>query len=187
VRGRSNSSPRTFPGASSDKAKTRDRKATASAEPEKRKKKDSNRKAESPRPGGVIPELNRKIVAFAVNNLGRRVGDGECWTLAAEALKQSGAQPPRGYVFGRAISLKEASPGDILQFKTARFETARERKLLGTPNHTAIVYATRDGKTFVLHQNFGSKKVTTLDLDFQNLVSGSVIAYRPLAASAGSP
>ncbi len=122
-----------------------------------------------------------------MNNLGRRVGDGECWTLAAQAMKQSGAQPPRGYVFGRTISLKDANPGDILQFKSARFETARERKLLGTPNHTAIVYATRDGKTFVLHQNFGSKKVTTLDLDFQDLVSGSVIAYRPLAASAGSP
>ncbi len=185
MRGRSNASPRTFPGGFSGKTKKRGQDATAADEPEKQK--GTGGKAESPQAGGAIPDLNRKVVAFAVANLGRRVGDGECWTLAAEALKQSGAQPPKGYVFGRAIPLKEAKPGDILQFRSARFETARERKLLGTPHHTAILYATRDGKTFVLNQNFGSKKVTTLDLDFGDLVSGSVIVYRPLSATAGSP
>lgn len=136
---------------------------------------------QGPRGGGSVPARNRQVVSFAIQRLGKQVGDGECWTLAAEALKAAGAQPPRGYVFGQELPLEEARPGDILQFSTARFETPRQYKLLGTPRHTAIVYSVAGKKTFILHQNFGSRKVTTLDLDFANMVSGAVKVYRPQA------
>ena len=132
-----------------------------------------------PRGDGKVSDLNRSIVAWAVAQLGKKVGNGECWTLIAEAFKQVGAEPPRGYVFGREIPLEDATPGDILQFTSARFETARYYKILGLPDHTAIIYSISGNSTFLLHQNFGSKKVTTLDVDFRNLVSGSVRAYRP--------
>lgn len=123
--------------------------------------------------------LNQAIVRFAVSQLGKKVGNGECWTLAAEALEAAGAEPPKMYDFGEEIELSEITPGDILQFTSARFDRADGGYvIMGTPNHTAIVYAINGDQVFVLHQNFGQKIVTVLDINFDNMTSGSVQAYR---------
>jgi len=128
-------------------------------------------------------DVNRRVLDFATSNIGRKVGNGECWTLAAEALDYAGAQPPNLYNFGQKISLRQLRPGDVLQFRTARFEEANYWAQLGAPDHTAIVYSTKGAKTFILHQNFGKKIVTILDINFENMVSGNVQAYRAIPRS----
>jgi hypothetical protein len=134
------------------------------------------------RPTTTVPELNRKVLEFASNNLGRPVGNGECWTLAAEALLHANAQPPRGYTFGRELAAGEAPvPGDIMQFTSARFQSRNFTAIMGLPNHTAIVYAVDGDKTTFIHQNFGSRMVTLLTLDMTSRTSGTYTTYRPVA------
>ena len=93
------------------------------------------------------PTKNEKIVAFAKGKLGEQVGNGECWTLAHEAVKAAGAKssgaykdsPAKGdYVWGKlvyGVGIKDGKlyeenttdklkpePGDIIQFRDAKFE-----------------------------------------------------------------
>ena len=125
-------------------------------------------------------QIAKDIVRFATSQIGKQVGNGQCWTLAADALRAAGAEPPKGYTFGTEIPLQSIQPGDILQFTTARFDEPGYWAIMGTPNHTAVVYSLGD-RTFVLHQNVGGKKfVQTFDLDFDNLTSGRVQAFRPV-------
>ncbi|HVK13128.1 MAG TPA: hypothetical protein VM597_30525, partial [Gemmataceae bacterium] len=35
---------------------------------------------------------NEKVLAFAKSQLGKQVGDGECWSLANEAMKAAGVK-----------------------------------------------------------------------------------------------
>ena len=126
-------------------------------------------------------EINKKIVAYAASQIGKQVGNGECWTLGAEALKYAGAQPPREYVFGDEVKLDQAKPGDILQFTSVRLENERMYVLLGTPNHTAVVYSHTGTRFFILHQNFGNRNVSLLDIDFAQMKQGEVKVYRARA------
>lgn len=132
------------------------------------------------------PELNSKVLNFAIQNQGKQVGDGECWTLAAEALAHAGAKHARGYVFGTELKKNDTwLPGDIIQFKSCHFEeTTPQRWMaydLGTPNHTAIIQSNLQGKTVVLHQNFGNdRRVQVSTIDFRNLKSGSFTIFRPV-------
>lgn len=50
------------------------------------------------------PELNQKIITFVSQNIGKKVGRGECWDLAAQALNQAGASWDGQYNFGRVIN-----------------------------------------------------------------------------------
>src|SRR5262249_12684357 len=74
-----------------------------------------------------IPELNSEVRKFAEDYRGKQVGNGECWTLAADALTAAGAQRPgvKGVpvsVFGRELKRGEAIlPGDVAQFEKAKF------------------------------------------------------------------
>jgi hypothetical protein len=66
--------------------------------------------------------LNGKVVEFARANLCHRVGSGDCRSLAVEALRHAGSRVPgRGETsWGDEVkSLKDARPGDILQFQDA--------------------------------------------------------------------
>ena len=122
-----------------------------------------------------------KIVAFCEVNIGKQVGNGECWTLANEAFKATGAQRPRGQgrVWGRLVDIdKEAlEPGDIVEFEAAQITG------YGTTgsNHTAVVVkGGRRGKCTIAEQNWSNvKKVRETGLNLRNLVSGKVMVYRP--------
>src|SRR5438067_1253932 len=46
--------------------------------------------ATSPVHAQSVTYLNPQVLAFAKRNLGRKVGDGECATLAVEAVKSAG-------------------------------------------------------------------------------------------------
>ncbi len=140
-----------------------------------------------------VPLTNLKVVNFAVENLGRQVGNGECWTLAREALLTAAAEAPRGYVFGRLLAKNDAwLPGDIIQFDSCHFEESYPGGWssfdLGWPNHTAIIHSVAGSQTLLLHQNFGNdRRVQTLPLNFAYMVSGNYRVYRPIPASDKNP
>jgi hypothetical protein len=136
-----------------------------------------------------LPPLNAEVLAFAEENAGKKVGNGECWTLADEALRAAGAKRPNTggfgvYVFGKEVALKKVLPGDILQFEGVRFE---RHKSDGSwywfefPHHTAVVAAAK-GRTITLwnqHVN-GDKKVRKTVIDLDDLQKGTITAYRPV-------
>jgi len=153
---------------------------------------------------GEVPELNQKVLAFTKDNLGKKVGDGECATLAVQALREAKAKPwfisPEGeYIWGklvRTVTPKtnlggEALPGDIVQFR----DVTTTGKVGGTtieasyPLHTAVIAAVKDDGKIVelLHQNYGEvqakdedrRKVQRSTLRFEDLQKGSIKIYRP--------
>ena len=69
-------------------------------------------------PGGCdsVPVLNQRVIAFVKDHVGKRVGTGECWDLAAQALAKAGATWDGAYGFGKRVDpLKECvHPGDIM-------------------------------------------------------------------------
>jgi hypothetical protein len=117
--------------------------------------------------------IAESVVSYASRRLGRRVGNGECFTLADRALRHAGARsaadygailPDGDYVWGTEVSLANLRPGDIVQFRdysctvttvtetdsaTNTDERVQERR-----HHTAIVErAGPDGAVTVLEQN----------------------------------
>jgi hypothetical protein len=133
--------------------------------------------------------LNRKVLAFAKSRTGKKVGNGQCWTLANAALRAAGARQPRkggygNYVFGRRVALKAVQPGDILQFEKVSFKHTEANGRWFTQtfgHHTAIVSAVNGRTITLLHQNVGGVKrvkVGKINLaDRQR--GGSIIAFRP--------
>lgn len=124
-----------------------------------------------------------EIVRWCRERLGTRVGDGECWTLAHDALeavaakcKSRGGKEPvmvsQRRVHGVCIcvhrmpspgstldglKLAEVAPGDILELKRATFRTQKtpfEAVRFETNKHTAVIKDVRDGVLTVLQQNF---------------------------------
>ena len=153
--------------------------------------------------------LNDKVVEFARDHLGEKVGDGQCTSLAVEALTHAGAKldPFRGdgdFVWGRPLdSPKEAKPGDVLQFRDAVFK-GRHRLPGGGirtttqkySHHTAIVTeAKAGGKVLViLHQNVSSQGKEYKQVVQQGTITlselqkgGWVRAYRPVAKELPKP
>ena len=133
------------------------------------------------------PPLNQGVLKYATAQVGKKVGNGECWTLAAEALKDAGAKHANGYTFGRKLDKAEpVLPGDVMQFTSARFAGHSGRRSwtveLGFPHHTAVVQAVEGPTKYrILEQNPGPVKAATID--FKDLKSGSYEVYRPEPAA----
>ncbi|KAK9238364.1 hypothetical protein V1525DRAFT_401372 [Lipomyces kononenkoae] len=144
--------------------------------------------------------FGENVAKFVETNVGRQVGDGECWTVAKEALTSSGAMPSCGLVHG--VEIWSFAPGtgrghhegmlrrgDILQFKTARFRTVDAssagritgEKYVGAPDHTAVIVCVHGaGVVTVMEQNVGGvRTVQQGSYVFGDMVDGSVVAYRP--------
>lgn len=140
-----------------------------------------------------FPDLNVRVANFAVDHLTQKVGNGECWTLAKQALVAAGAQPPNGYVFGRELVYGEPwLPGDIIQFTSCQFVDVqpgrRSTTTLGSPNHTAIIYSIANGQTVILQQNVNDDRhVQTQTLNFSNMVGGNVKVFQPLISTGRGP
>ncbi|QTN33351.1 CHAP domain-containing protein [Akkermansiaceae bacterium] len=148
---------------------------------EKRHAGEMREIAEKEAAARLAVQRRAQIVAFCKANLGRQVGNGECWTLANEAFKATGAERPKGQgrVWGKPVDFgkEPLEPGDIVEFEAAQITG------YGTtgPNHTAVVVkGGRRGQCTVAEQNWGGvKKVRETPLDLGKLVSGKVMAYRP--------
>ena len=123
------------------------------------------------------PGLNKKVLGFASARQGEKVGDGECWTLAARALEKAGARRDGIYRFGRELGPRDVIfPGDVIQFEKVKIGSAT------MPHHTAVVYEVLGSdKLEIIHQNFGSagKTVSRLTIDLATHRSGTIQFFRP--------
>jgi hypothetical protein len=146
--------------------------------------------------------LNQKIVRFCEERIGQKVGDGECFALASQALREAGAtrrfadSPNKGdYVWGTLIlqvaagesgpvfsgHAENIAPGDILQIRDAFFKRKKAFEKFG--HHTAVVWrASGGGRDLeILQENFGGKKLVTKGtVHLDDLKKGWVRVYRPV-------
>jgi hypothetical protein len=131
----------------------------------------------------AVPDLNVQILKFATDHMGQQVDNGECWTLADDAMKSAHTTHPGLYVWGRPLKPSETVfPGDIIQFTSVHLQNGTRWLDLGDPNHTAIVsQVVSSGVYIVLHQNFGKpgKTVSELKIDLNQKTAGQFIIYRP--------
>ena len=157
-----------------------------------------------------LPPLNASVLEYARDHLGKKVTNGQCTSLAVEALREARAKrfPMSGtegdFVWGRRVeSFNDALPGDVLQFRDVVFKGKRALSNYRTltwredyPHHTAIIVDVKEhGKVVkILHQNTGrddksdaEKMIVqegTLRLDALQ-PGGKIWIYRPV--SVGEP
>jgi len=152
------------------------------------------------------PTLAEKILTFCTQHKGEKVGDGECSSLADNALKDAGAKgrsaekPNKGdYVWGEPVytqvtgeakpqgKLTDIKPGDIIQFRDVKLagkEANGWTYTMSFGHHTAVVAAVENGGATIriFHQNYGGKRVV-MDgvLHPADLKEGWLRFYRPVA------
>ena len=130
--------------------------------------------------------LNATVLQWTSGQVGKQIGAGECWDLADRALRQAGAGTssdfgPTGddddYVWGDEVALKDALPGDILQYRDYQMTTTTTIDVtfadgsgwtdkdephiveVGHPHHTSILSRNPgDGSLTVLEQNYQGNK-----------------------------
>jgi hypothetical protein len=134
-----------------------------------------------------VPELNQKILVFVNGKVGKKIGRGECWDLAAEALNQAGAEWDHNYGFGKPVNAEKDCiyPGDIIQFKGVKLQyefngsICKEEMAM----HTAIIYEVKKKNSYILAEqntSYGGRKVTLKSLDVNNITKGKFQIYRPV-------
>lgn len=134
----------------------------------------------------TVPELNKQIVSFVKSSLNKKVGRGECWDLAAQALNNVGASWDKNYVFGKEIAYKTECvyPGDIIQFEGVEIEYKKKEVFYREQleHHTAVIYLVKDKGNFVVAEqntNTLGKKVGLNDLELKNVLKGTFKIFRP--------
>ncbi len=134
-----------------------------------------------------IPPMNRAVVEFARQHLGRPVRDGDCTQLAEDALKAAGAGKRGLYHWGRELDEREPwLPGDILQMERAEVKAPGFERTMG--HHTAVIDEADAEKIVVLHQNaFTDGKNVQRETWPRAGISGVLVAYRPWDWPAESP
>lgn len=137
--------------------------------------------------GSSLPPLNRKVLDHVEAHMGKRVGTGQCWDLAAAALEAAGARWDGAYGFGRRIDpgQEPVLPGDIVQFEgvEVHYRTATSEHHESMAHHSAIIHAViGDGRYRLVHQNFGraGKKVGLTEWSTAHVVKGTYTFFRPV-------
>jgi hypothetical protein len=138
--------------------------------------------------------------------MGSQVGNGECWTLAHDALVavaekcsfrgQDPCMASQGLIHGYLIYSYIPSPskpepqgkvrdagvarGDIIQLLKAHFKYAGGEAWAGDPDHTAVITGVEpNGVVRVVQQNVaGKKRVESGKYDMSQMVSGEVRIFR---------
>jgi hypothetical protein len=139
-----------------------------------------------------LPATNQRIIKYINEVIGDRVGRGECWDLADEALKRSHAKFDKSsekslYIFGREYNPGKENiiPGDIIQFKNVVVKYRKGNAIMTETmsHHTAIVYEVlNERKIMLAHQNTSrmGKKVGISQLDLDSIQKGKLFFYRPI-------
>lgn len=133
-----------------------------------------------------IPELNRAVIEFVQAHVGKKVGAGECWDLAAEALNNAGAHWDGLYGFGELVDWKrvELFPGDIVQMENVEVEH-REGNMIHRErygHHTAVIHTVHArGEYTLAHQNVDpvGRKVGLSAFALRDVRGGKLLFYRP--------
>lgn len=147
---------------------------------------------------GGTASLGEQVAAYARQRRGQVVGDGECFTLADNALRNAGARdaadygtvtPDADYQWGASVNLSDLRTGDVIQFRNYRYDREIETEhtdgssetqtdFQERPHHTAIVERVgAGGAVTVLEQNAPvGAPVTRNELFFsdRNETSGEV-------------
>ena len=145
----------------------------------------------------------------------RHERDGECFTLADNALRNAGARsaadygavtPDADYQWGTSVSLSDLRPGDVIQFRSYRYDrevetqhtdgsSETQTEFQERPHHTAIVERVgAGGAVTVLEQNapvgapvtrnelfFSDRNETNGEVRTSIRVTGRFWFYRPEA------
>lgn len=136
-------------------------------------------------PCDVVPDINKNIVSFVATKINKKVGRGECWDLAYEALNTYHAKWDGKYTYGTKVDYTSECvyPGDIIQFERVVTEIKSNGEVMRgeMPHHTAIIYEVQStGKFILAHQNYNNKrKVMLTPLDMETVKRGKVMIYRP--------
>jgi hypothetical protein len=141
-------------------------------------------------------ELGNTIVGFALRAQGREIGDGECFSLADQALTYAGARsaayysditPDGDYVWGRPIRLVDARPGDILQFRNYHIQRRVTVTTHGDDGSMSQMQSMenedRDHHTAIVTANYG----TALAIAEQNVEPlGRVVQQNTIDIASGT-
>ena len=153
------------------------------------------------------PGLNSAVLSACRGQIGRRVGNGQCTSLASNALAAAGAAgitrdfPAAGdYVWGTLVTvvsaeaagvkgiptLAEVRGGDIIQMRDVLLNggtpTGGSYRMAAN-HHSAVVEAADParGTLTVLHQNWNGGPVRRDVLNLGDLKRGWLRIYRPVA------
>jgi hypothetical protein len=138
-------------------------------------------------PCDIIPELNKKIIVFVDSKMNKKVGAGECWDLAAQALNSVNANWDKNFGFGKEIDVKKdcVFPGDIIQFTNVKIEYSEGTTTFNEEmaQHTAIIYKVKATGDFVMADQNTTKngrKVGLSPLNLKNIKKGKFQIFRPV-------
>lgn len=123
----------------------------------------------------------KKIIAYCDTNKGKKVGKGECWDLAKEALNAAGAIWTPPYEFGKELTKRDfVLAGDIIQFEKVKI-IYPDNAWKELPHHTAIIYKViSPGKYILAEQNTNGKRfVVFTEIDLSYIKKGKYTVYRP--------
>jgi hypothetical protein len=171
----------------------------------------------APQPPPVASfDFGPTILAYCRENVGRKIGTGQCASLASSALRNAGAAVRAGpdwpgdgdYVWGDAVAfvkvgltglkgvkdLAHVRAGDIVQFHDAEFsgfDHAQEGVYrLEAAHHTAVLESVdlRRRTITVLHQNWnGHQSVRRQTLYLGGMTHGWLRFYRPMVVPQAIP
>jgi hypothetical protein len=133
-----------------------------------------------------LPALNTKILSFVNSKMHKKVGRGECWDLAAEALNASGAKWNGKLNFGRKLEKGEGIlPGDIIQFEGVKikFQEGNAKYTQVLKHHTGIIYSVKGNQQFdMANQNTAEhgRKVSLVSINLDDVTTGHFYIYRPV-------
>jgi hypothetical protein len=134
-----------------------------------------------------VPAMNDSIIKYVNTVIGKKVGRGECWDLAHDALTLVNAAWDHQYIYGKVVNPETDTiyPGDIIQFEkvTIKYTQGTSTFTESYPHHTAIVYeVTAPGVYRIAHQNngFSGKKVGISSIRLVDKKSGKMKFYRPV-------
>jgi hypothetical protein len=137
-------------------------------------------------------ERNQKVYKWAASKRKHRVGRGECWDLADQALKHAGAQSSTttgrddDYVWGAPVAVGAVIPGDILQFRDYVVTTTTTTKITFGTGQTETkeewFKQVRSHHTAIVAENLGAKGLVILE---QNREPGLPVERNPLPIRSG--
>lgn len=136
-------------------------------------------------PGQPHNELNKKVVQFCLLNEGKTIDRGECWDVAAAALKYADAKHAVHFDFGQKYDWRnqEIWPGDIIQFGVSKLATSGPMT-----QHTAVVLENQGNKKLkVAHQNVGGKRFIVFEVMDFTTATGQIDFSHPVLPPGASP
>ena len=138
-------------------------------------------------PCSEIPPLNKGIISFVKSTTTKKIGSGECWDLAAEALNKVGASWDGKLNFGKEVNYNKVCiyPGDIVQFEGVELKYEKDNifYMEKLEHHTAIVYEVKEKGNFVIadqNTRFSGRTVGTHPFAVKDITKGKFKIYRPI-------